>query len=131
MQKTFITPTDMYAPTWQFNQAIKVSGGSLLFVSGLLGYRPDGVMAEGIVEQSKVAFENLERVLAAAGGSLSDVVKVNIYVGEDFQTHKDELREARARFFTGDYPVSTLVQVAGFAGADYLFEVEAIAVLPD
>lgn len=129
MQKTFITPKDMYTPTWQFNQAIKVSGGSLLFVSGLLGYTPDGVMAEGIVEQSRVAFENLERVLAAAGGSVSDVVKVNIYVGEDFQRHKDELREVRARFFTGDYPVSTLVQVAGFAGPDYLFEVEAIAVL--
>lgn len=131
MKKQFINPTDIYAPTWSFSQAIKVTGGNLLFVSGILGFRPDGTMPEGIAAQADGAFENLSRVLAAAGGSLADIVKVNVYVGEDYAAHRAEMREVRARYFTADFPVSTLVQVAGFADPAYLFEVEAIAVLAD
>lgn len=131
MKKEFLNPQDIYAPTWQFSQAIKTTGGSLVFVSGLVGFRPDGSMPEGIVEQARVAFENLRKVMHAAGGDLADIVKVNIYVSEDYANNATEIREVRARFFTGDYPVSTLVQVAGFANPDYLFEIEAIAVVDD
>lgn len=130
MRKVFIDPEDVYAPTWQFSQAIKVTGGSLLFVSGILGYRPDGTMPEGIVSQAEEAFRNLQKVLRAAGGDMADIVKVTVFVGEDYQLHRDEMREIRSRFFRRDFPVSTLVQVAGFAGPEYLFEVEAMAVLP-
>ena len=131
MKKEFIVPTTIYAPTWDFSQAIKVTGGNLLFVSGIMGFRLDGTIPDGIVEQSEVAFQNLSEILREAGGSLADIVKVNVFVGEDYSSHRDELRQVRARFFTGDFPVSTLVQVAGFANPAYLFEVEAIAVLPD
>ncbi|TQM11592.1 RidA family protein [Pseudonocardia kunmingensis] len=130
MHKTFISPTSIYAPTWDFSQAIKVTGGSLLFVSGIIGYRPDGTMPRGLVDQAEVAFENLQQVLAAAGGAMADIVKVNVFVGEDYRLHRDEMREVRSRFFPRDFPVSTLVQVAGFANPDYLFEIEAIAALP-
>ncbi len=130
--KEFINPPNMYGATWQFNQAIRVRRGDLLFVSGIVGLAPDGSIARNdIVAQSDAAFDNLSLVLAEAGGSLADIVKVNVYVGEAYLDRRDELREVRARFFTGDYPVSTLVQVAGFANPDYLFEVEAIAVLPE
>ena len=120
----------MYRATWQFNQAVRIRGGDLLFVSGIVGLAPDGSIAtDDIVEQSQVAFENLSMVLEEAGGSLADVIKVNVYVGESYSHRRDNLRKVRARFFTGDYPVSTLIQVAGFANPEYLFEVEAIAVL--
>ncbi|MCH2442621.1 MAG: RidA family protein [Acidimicrobiales bacterium] len=120
----------MYRATWQFNQAVRIRGGDLLFVSGIVGLAPDGSIAtDDIVEQSQVAFENLSMVLEEAGGSLADVIKVNVYVGESYSHRRDDLRKVRARFFTGDYPVSTLIQVAGFANPEYLFEVEAIAVL--
>ena len=128
--REYINPDDMYGSTWQFNQAVRVRGGDLLFVSGIVGLAPDGSIATGdIVEQSLAAFHNLSMVLEAAGGSLTDVIKVNIYVGQNYSHRRDDLREVRARFFTGDYPVSTLIQVAGFANPEYLFEVEAIAVL--
>ena len=120
----------MYRATWQFNQAVRIRGGDLLFVSGIVGLAPDGSIAtDDIVEQSQVAFENLSMVLEEAGGSLADVIKINVYVGESYSHRRDDLRKVRARFFTGDYPVSTLIQVAGFANPEYLFEVEAIAVL--
>ncbi len=128
--KEFINPPNMYGATWQFNQAIRVRDGDLLFVSGIVGLSQDGSIAQGdIVAQSEAAFENLSMVLTEAGGSLADIVKVNVYVGESYTGRREELRQVRARFFTGDYPVSTLMQVAGFANPDYLFEVEAIAVL--
>lgn len=128
--KEYINPDGMYRATWQFNQAVRIRGGDLLFVSGIVGLAPDGSIAtDDIVEQSQVAFENLSMVLEEAGGSLADVIKVNVYVGESYSHRRHDLREVRARFFTGDYPVSTLIQVAGFANPEYLFEVEAIAVL--
>jgi 2-iminobutanoate/2-iminopropanoate deaminase len=124
-----VNPPEMYAPTWQFSQALKVTGGTFLFVSGVMGYRPDGVMPTGIVAQAEGAFTNLRTVLRAAGGDLDDIVKVTVFVGEDYATHRDELREVRALFFTGTPPASTLVQVAGFANPEYLIEIEATAVL--
>jgi len=131
MAKEFLNPSDVYAPTGQFTQAIKVTGGTLVFVSGIVGYEPDMTIAKGdLVRQAEVAYENLRKVLSAAGGSLSDIVKVTIYLGEDFAERRDELRELRRRFFGDHSPASTLVQVAGFASHDYLFEIEAVAVLP-
>jgi enamine deaminase RidA (YjgF/YER057c/UK114 family) len=131
MNKQHITPADLYPPTGAYTPAIKVTGGSILFVSGIVGIEQDGTVARGdIVRQAENAYRNLETVLRAAGGTTSDIVKVNIYIGEDFQVHRDALRAVRARFFSDRYPVSTLVQVAGFANPDYLFEIEAIAALP-
>jgi enamine deaminase RidA (YjgF/YER057c/UK114 family) len=54
---------------------------------------------------------------------------VNVFVRDDFRLVRDDLREIRRKYFTGDFPVSTLVQVAGFADPRYLFEIEAIAVV--
>lgn len=131
MTKEFLNPSDVYQPTGQFTQAIKVTDGTLVFVSGIVGYEPDMTIAKGdIVRQAEVAYENLRRVMAAAGGSPSDIVKVTIYIGEDFTAKREALRDVRSHFFGDHAPASTLVQVAGFASHDYLFEIEAVAVLP-
>lgn len=132
MHKEIINPDSIYPPTADFSQAVKVTGaGSLLFVSGIIGYRPDGSMPSDAVEQAEVAFTNLQRVLEAAGGTLRDIVKVNVFIREDFRLIRDALRTVRGQFFTEDFPVSTLIQVAGFANPDYLFEIEAIAALSE
>ncbi len=131
MKKEFLNPSDVYQPTAKFTQAIKVTGGTLVFCSGIVGYEPDMTIARGdVVRQAEVAYDNLRKVMAAAGGTMEDVVKVTIFIGEDFTERRDALREVRARFFGEHAPASTLVQVAGFASHDYLFEIEALAVLP-
>jgi enamine deaminase RidA (YjgF/YER057c/UK114 family) len=128
--KEFLNPPDIYPPTGQFTQAIKVTGGTLVFVSGIVGFEPDQTIAAGdIVRQAETAYRNLDKVMRAAGGSLSDIVKVTIFVGEDFTSRRDELRRVRNEFFGEHAPASTLVQVAGFASHDYLFEIEAVAVI--
>jgi 2-iminobutanoate/2-iminopropanoate deaminase len=131
LNKEFLNPSDIYPPTAKFTHAIKVTGGTLVFLSGIVGFEPDMAIARGdVVRQAEVAYDNLSKVMAAAGGSLQDIVKVTIYIGEDFTQRRDALREIRNRFFGDHAPASTLVQVAGFASHDYLFEIEAVAVLP-
>ncbi|MFF2277081.1 RidA family protein [Agromyces sp. NPDC058126] len=125
--KQVIRPEGVYPPTADFSQAIRVSGGDLVFVSGIIGMRSDGSMPANTREQVELAFENLAKVLDASGATPADVVKVNVFVGESFSLVRDDLRGIRARYFTHDFPVSTLVQVAGFASPDYRFEIEAIA----
>jgi enamine deaminase RidA (YjgF/YER057c/UK114 family) len=132
VEKTFVNPPDVYKAPWRFNQAVKVSGaGSLLFLSGIIGYEMDGSLPKDILTQAENAYASLKRIVEAAGGTMADVVKTNVYVGEEYQIHRDELRDIRARYFTDDYPATTLLRVAGFANSGYLFEIEAIAVLPD
>ena len=133
MDKTYINPPNLYKTPWKFNQAIKVTGaGSLVFLSGIVGYEVDGSLPGDIVTQAENAYASMQRVIEAAGGSMADVVKTNVYVGEEYQIHKDELRDIRARYFNDEgVPATTLLRVAGFAQTGYLFEIEAIAVLPE
>ncbi|MBM4433575.1 MAG: RidA family protein [Chloroflexi bacterium] len=132
LKKDFVDPRDIYQAPWQFHQAIKVTGGALLFVSGIVGRLPNGDVPKGdVVRQAELAYANLERVLAAAGGSMRDIVKTNVYVhaNADYGSVRDALREVRGRYFTADHPATTLLQVPGFANPDYLFEIEAVAAL--
>ena len=132
MDKQIVEVPSIYEPAGQYNHAIIVSGGHTVYLSGVVGKRPDGTIPESdIGAQSELAYKNLREVMRAAGGDLDDMVKVNVYVGEDFATHLAELRAIRSRYLTADFPVSTLVRAAGFAGPEYLFEIEAIAVLPE
>jgi 2-iminobutanoate/2-iminopropanoate deaminase len=131
VEKRTIDVPSIYEPQGQYNHAIVVSGGRTAYLSGVVGRRKDGSVPDGIVEQAEVAFDNLVEVMRACGGSLDDIVKVNIYVGEDFADHGAEIRAVRSRYLKADFPVSTLVQVSGYAGPRYLIEIEAIAVLPE
>lgn len=131
MHRQAIVPKDMYAPTWQFSQAIEVTAADrMLFVSGIMGFRADGSMPESMVEQADQAYANLRSVLEAAGGTLADIVKVTVFVGDDYLANREAMRDVRARYFTQEpHPASTLIRVAGFAGESYRFEIEAIAAL--
>jgi uncharacterized RmlC-like cupin family protein/enamine deaminase RidA (YjgF/YER057c/UK114 family) len=109
-----------------------VRGGRTLYISGIIGARADGSIPKGdITAQAELAFANLEQVVRAGGGTMRDIVKVNVYVGEEYAARAGELREIRQRYFPSEFPTSTLVRVAGFANPDYLFEIEAIAVVPE
>ncbi|MGH2511794.1 MAG: RidA family protein, partial [Candidatus Limnocylindrales bacterium] len=69
MDKQIIDVPEIYPMTWQYSPAIKITGGSLVFISGIVGYSPDEEIARGdIGAQAEQAFKNLEAVLRAAGG---------------------------------------------------------------
>jgi enamine deaminase RidA (YjgF/YER057c/UK114 family) len=75
--------------------------------------------------QAKVIFTKIRNLLAAAGGSMADVVKVTIFVTDI--TQREKVWQARREFFTGNFPASTLVQVAALANPSLKVEIEAVA----
>jgi enamine deaminase RidA (YjgF/YER057c/UK114 family) len=85
----------------------------------------EAVEGAGAYAQAKVIFAKIRDLLRAAGGELSDVVKITIYV-TDIRDRKEVWR-ARQEVFTGDFPASTLVQVAALAEPARKVEIEAVA----
>ena len=79
-------------------------------------------------EQAKATFTKIESLMQAAGGEMNDVVKVNIFVTDI--KRREEVWAARREFLSGDFPVSTLVQVDAVGGRpDCLVEIEAVGFL--
>jgi len=103
-----------------------VSDG-IAYVSGMTCRGVDDAKLKNMdeYEQSKVIFEKIKGMVEAAGGMMSDVVKVTIYVTNIKNNTK--VWKARAEYFKGNFPASTLVQVAALAAPEILVEIEAIA----
>ena len=100
--------------------------GNQVFVAGMIARDGDKILGgDSMYEQAKVIFGKIKGMVEAAGGAMSDVVKVTIYVTNIKNNTK--VWKARAEFFKGDFPASTLVQVAALASPEILVEIEAIA----
>jgi enamine deaminase RidA (YjgF/YER057c/UK114 family) len=108
-----------------WSNAIRV--GDVLHVSGMVSRANDGVTIQGAneYEQAKVIFGKIRHLVEAAGGTMSDVAKVTIYVTDI--KNNTEVWRARKEAFSGDFPASTLVEVAALAKPEILVEIEAVA----
>jgi len=101
----------------------------MIFVSGQVGFDPQGNIAGDFRQQTEQIFKNLDIALKAAGATFQDVVKMNIYVLDTSQLAV--LREIRNRYVnTEKPPASTLVAVVALARPEFLLEIEVVAVLP-
>lgn len=109
-----------------YSQAVQVDGW--LYASGQLPMTPAGDMVEGDIEiQAEQVFNNIEAILKAAGGSLSQVVKATVFVQDlnDFA----RLNAVYERRFAGHKPARSTVEVARLP-RDARVEIEIIARLP-
>jgi 3-hydroxyisobutyrate dehydrogenase len=123
-----INPGGMTQPT-TYNHLVKV--GNLMFIAGQVALDAEGnVVGEGDMNaQVGQVLENLKTVLASQGADYANVAKINI-----FTTNIEAFREAsdvRSRYFGGNPPASTLVQIERLANEAFLVEIEAIAVVPE
>lgn len=120
-----VSPHVAEPPPGRWSNALRV--GNMLFISGMVSRAPDGVTIQGEneYEQAKIIFGKIRHLVEAAGGAVSDVVKMTIYVINIKQN--TEIWRARQEFFTGDFPCSTLVEVRSLATPQILVEIEAIA----
>ena len=75
--------------------------------------------------QAKAIFTKIRHLVEAAGGSMANIVKVTIFVTDI--TQREKVWQARREFFTGNFPASTLVQVAALANPSLKVEIEAVA----
>lgn len=124
MSKTVINADKAPAAVGPYSHAN--AAGDTIYISGQLGLDPEtGVLAEGVEAQAETGFNNLKTILAEAGISFENVVKTTVFLTDmnDFAAVND----IYAKYFTGDYPARSCVQVAALPkGAS--FEIEAIAV---
>ena len=100
--------------------------GDQILVAGMTARNGTQVLADDEYGQARAIFEKIEKLVSAAGASMADVVKVVIYVTNI--SRREEVWRARREFFSGDFPVSTLVEVSALAMPELKVEIEAIAI---
>ena len=125
MDKTIISTDRAPAAIGTYSQAVKV--GDTVYLSGQIGLDPTTMqMVDGIDAQIERVFENLKAVALAAGGSLADVVKINLFLTD--LSHFAKVNEAMARHFAEPYPARAAIGVAALPrGA--LVEADGVMVL--
>jgi len=117
-------------PSGHFSQAIAIEAkGRLVFLSGMTARRPDGTIAGiGDIEaQTRQVCENLKSAIEAAGGTLEDICRVDVYVRN--MEHFESIHKVRREYFKAPAPASTMVEVTKMASPEYLIEINAIAVV--
>ena len=120
------TPAALRPPFANYAHAMEVSAGTrLLFISGQLGIHPDESVPEGAEEQADLIFANIAVILAEAGMTPADIVRINAFVSG--REHLQPYMRARDRFVDGAGPASTLMIVTGFAREIFKVEIEVVA----
>ena len=129
----FLNPSTIAKPHG-YTHVIEVLGpGRTVYIAGQLGLTRDGKLAGGDFRaQAKQAFANLKNALAAVGAGFEHVVKLNNYL-IDIRANLPIYREVRDACLgtANPPPASTAVEVSNLAVPGALYEVEAIAVLPE
>ncbi|MBI3902354.1 MAG: RidA family protein [Nitrosomonadales bacterium] len=107
--KTVIQTPDAPAAIGTYSQAVRVN--DTVYLSGQIGLDPTTMqMAESTEAQIHRVFQNLRAVSVAAGGSLDDVVKLNIYLTD--LSHFIKVNEIMATYFREPYPARAAIGVA-------------------
>ena len=110
-----------------YSQAIRV--GSTVYLSGQIGLDPYSMqLVSGIEAQTRRVFDNLKAVCEASGGSLADIVKLNIFLLD--LSHFQLINQIMGEYFVQPYPARAAVGVANLPKAA-MVEMESIVVLPD
>lgn len=125
MRKALIPPS-VRPPFSLYSHGVEVAAGArLVFCSGQLGIAPDDTIPPDTAGQTRLCFANIGAVLAEAGMSLANVVRINAYVTA--REHLAAYMEVRNALFGDPLPASTLMIVSGFARPEFTVEVEAVA----
>jgi 2-iminobutanoate/2-iminopropanoate deaminase len=127
MAVTRINPPSLHTSPY-YSQGMLVDSGKTLYIGGQNGTDAEGAINGGIAAQSEQAARNVLAVVEAAGGSLSDIVKLTIIMvdGQDFHAAYD----AGMTVFGGLNCAVGGFRVAGLARPEALIEIEGIAHIP-
>src|SRR6267378_8452046 len=134
--KEFFSPKTLIAPgPAGYSHIAKVNSGTIVYLAGQVSSDASGkVIGEGNFEaQVEQVFRNLKIAVEAAGGTMADIFKLNIYlVAEVDQADVPKLRAIRDRYVNVEKPpASTLVVVSRLARPGWLVEIEAVAAIDE
>ena len=123
--KYIVQTPDAPAAIGTYSQAVRMD--NTVYLSGQIGLEPNSMqMVEGIEAQVHRVFQNLRAVAVAAGGSLDDMVKLNIFLTD--LSHFAKVNEIMATYFHQPYPARAAVGVASLP-RDALVEADGVLVL--
>lgn len=122
--KTIISTPNAPAAIGTYSQAVKV--GETVYLSGQIGLDPASMqLVEGIEAQIHQVFKNLSAVCDAAGGTLADIVKLNVFLTD--LAHFAKVNEIMGQYFQQPYPARAAVGVSQLPRAA-LVEADAVMV---
>ena len=126
MKKEVISTPKVAKPTAPFSMATKA--GAMLFISGIVALDANGrlIGGEDIKMQTRQVLENINELLQAAGGTLSDVTKATVYL-TDFANYA-AMNEVYREYFAEAPPARATVRV-DLVDPHFLVEIDAIAVV--
>ena len=126
MARKVISTSKAPAAIGTYSQAVAI--GDTVYLSGQIPLVPETmeIISDDFAEQTEQVFKNISAVVEAAGGQLSDVVKLNIYLTDlsNFAT----VNEVMGRFFKQPYPARAAVGIKELPKGS-LVEIEGIVVL--
>ena len=126
MNKEVIYTTDAPQAIGTYSQAIRA--GDLVFLSGQLGIDPlEGHLLEGFEAQTHQVFGNLRAITLAAGGNLSDIVRLGVFLTD--LSNFARFNEIMSEYFTEPYPARAAVQVSALPKGGVV-EAEAVMIRP-
>ncbi len=108
-----------------------VRAGNTVYVRGQVGTDFDGNLV-GLGDpraQADQAMRNVQQLLAEAGSDLSHIVKTTTYITDP--RHREAVYQVVGKWLKGVFPISTGIVVAGLAQAEWLMEIDVIAVIPE
>lgn len=125
LKKEFIEPQ----PQDSRSTAVKVKGGTLLFLAGHTASqpRPDADLGD-FAAQFKAVFDKIGNTLLKAGGSLDDIVSMGVFLTD--LRYTPQFSKLAKEIFKKGFPAITFVEVSHLARPTSVIEVQPIAVLP-
>lgn len=127
-QREAIFPAGRHALYDEHGYSAAIKSGDLLFVSGQVGSRLDGTPEPDFGQQVRLAFQNLEATLAAAGCTFDDIIDVTSFHTDPESQFGTILAVKQEIFNTRPYPNWTAIGVNWLAGFD--FEIKVVARVP-
>ena len=127
IMKRIIAPGNLHRP---FGYAHAIQIDKTLYISGQipLDMELNSVGKNDIAAQTEQVYGNLQKVLEGAGGTMRNIVMLNIYC-TDLEAFDKHARGVRKKYFGDYYPATTAVEVKRLYRPEYMIEVEAVAVL--
>jgi monoamine oxidase len=126
-----LDPYGLFETRPSFSHVATSTGPSrIITTAGQVGADKIGKVPESYDEQIALAFRNLDRCLEAAGAAVKDVINLRYYI-VNYDQYGRRYFKHLMEFLDGHRPTTTLVPVTQLAKPEFLFEVEAMAVVPE
>jgi len=131
MPKEHLNPASLFPSVEHgFSQVVIASGAKTVFISGQTAWDANKrIVGRSLGEQARQALRNVKAAVEAAGGTLSDIVVLRIYIVQHAAQNVEAVGSALRDVFTTNPPTSTWIGVSSLAVPDFLIEIEATAVL--